>query len=254
MNGEPLVITDVRDGVGWLTLNNPGERNTLTAAMVTGIVAAMDAFEADDGVGAVVVTGAGSAFCAGADLGNLQTASRESLGDIYEGFLRVARSPLPTLAAVNGAAVGAGMNLALGCDVRIASTRARFDTRFLQIGLHPGGGHTWMQLRTVGVQGAIAAVVFGQVLDGAEAERVGLVYRCVAEDELLDQAQAFAVGAASAPRELAIVTKRTIREIGGVATHDAAVDRELEPQLWSVQQPWFAERVAALKARISSKR
>ena len=139
-DAEPLVITDVREGVGWLTLNNPSERNTLTAPMVSSIVAAMDAFEADDGVGAVVVTGAGSAFCAGADLGNLQTASRESLGNIYEGFLRVARSPLPTLAAVNGAAVGAGMNLALGCDVRIASTRARFDTRFLQIGLHPGGG------------------------------------------------------------------------------------------------------------------
>ncbi|HZB42409.1 MAG TPA: enoyl-CoA hydratase [Ilumatobacter sp.] len=253
MNAEPLVITDVREGVGWLTLNNPGERNTLTAAMVEGIVDAMDAFEADDGVGAVVVTGGGSAFCAGADLGNLQTADRESLGNIYEGFLRVARSPLPTLAAVNGAAVGAGMNLALGCDVRIASTRARFDTRFLQIGLHPGGGHTWMQLRAVGMQGAMAAVVFGQVLDGTEAARLGLVYRCVAEDELVEQAQAFARGAASAPRELAIVTKRTIREIVAVGTHEAAVDRELEPQLWSVQQPWFAERIAALKARISGK-
>jgi enoyl-CoA hydratase len=253
MNAEPLVITDVRDGVGWLTLNNPGERNTLTAAMVEGIVEAMDAFEADDGVGAVVVTGGGSAFCAGADLGNLQTADRESLGTIYEGFLRVARSPLPTLAAVNGAAVGAGMNLALGCDVRIASTRARFDTRFLQIGLHPGGGHTWLQLRAVGMQGAMASVVFGQVLDGTEAARVGLVYRCVAEDELVEQAQTFARGAASAPRELAIVTKRTIREIVAVGTHEAAVDRELEPQLWSVQQPWFAERIAALKARISGK-
>jgi enoyl-CoA hydratase len=252
-NAEPLVITDVREGVGWLTLNNPSERNTLTAAMVAGIVAAMDAFEADDGVGAVVVTGAGSAFCAGADLGNLQTATGESLGNIYEGFLRVARSPLPTLAAVNGAAVGAGMNLALGCDVRIASTRARFDTRFLQIGLHPGGGHTWMQIRTVGLQATMAAVVFGQVLDGAEAARVGLVYRCVPEDELADQAQAFASGAASAPRELAIVTKQTIRDMAGVGSHDAAVDRELEPQLWSVQKPWFAERIAALKARISSK-
>jgi len=250
---EPLVITDVRDGVGWLTLNNPSERNTLTAAMVASILAAMDVFEADKAVGAIVVTGAGSAFCAGADLGNLQTASRESLGNIYEGFLRVARSPLPTLAAVNGAAVGAGMNLALGCDVRIASTRARFDTRFLQIGLHPGGGHTWMQLRTVGLQGAMAAVVFGQVLDGAEAARVGLVYRCVPEEELVDQAQALAGGAASAPRELAIVTKRTIRDMAGVANHAAAVDRELEPQLWSVQQPWSIERIAALKARISGK-
>jgi enoyl-CoA hydratase len=253
MNADPLVLTDVRDGVGWLTLNNPTERNTLTAPMVAGIIAAMDAFEADDSVGAVVVTGAGSAFCAGADLGNLQAANRDSLGSIYEGFLRVARSPLPTLAAVNGAAVGAGMNLALGCDVRIASARVRFDTRFLQIGLHPGGGHTWMQVRTVGVQRAMAAVVFGQVLDGAEAERVGLVHRCVGEDELVDQAQAFARGAASVPRELAIVTKRTIRDMADVRTHDEAVERELEPQLWSVQQPWFAERLAALRARISSK-
>jgi len=250
---EPLVLTDVREGVGWLTLNNPTERNTLTAEMVAGIVAAMDAFEADEGVGAVVVTGAGSAFCAGANLGNLQTATAQSLGNIYEGFLRVARSPLPTLAAVNGAAVGAGMNLALGCDVRLASTRARFDTRFLQIGLHPGGGHTWMQMRTVGQQRAMAAVVFGQVLDGAEAERVGLVYRTFPEDELLAQAQQFAAGAASAPRELAIVTKRTIGDMAAVGTHAEAVERELEPQLWSVQQPWFAERLAALKARISSK-
>jgi enoyl-CoA hydratase len=252
-NSEPLALTDVREGVGWLTLNNPSERNTLTATMVEAIVAAMDAFEADDSVGAVVVTGAGSAFCAGADLGNLQTATRDSLSHVYEGFLRVARSPLPTLAAVNGAAVGAGMNLALGCDVRIASTRARFDTRFLQIGLHPGGGHTWMQLRTVGIQRAMATVVFGQVLDGSEAERVGLVYRCVAEQELIEQAQAFARGAASSPRELAIVTKQTIRDMAAIDTHDAAVERELEPQLWSVQKPWFEERVAALKARISSK-
>ncbi len=168
-----LVLTEIRDGVALLTLNNPDERNTMTSPMVDEIVAAMDAFEADESVGAIVVTGAGYAFCAGANLGNLQSATRESLGKVYEGFLRIARSPLPTLAAVNGPAVGAGMNLALGCDVRIAAHRARFDTRFLQIGLHPGGGHTWMQRRIVGQQNAMAAVVFSQVLDGPEAERVG---------------------------------------------------------------------------------
>src|SRR5918994_1908203 len=249
MNPEPLVITDVREGVGWLTLNNPGERNTLTAAMVEGIVDAMDAFEADDGVGAVVVTGGGSAFCAGADLGNLQTADRESLGNVYEGFLRVARSPLPTLAAVNGAAVGAGANLPPGWDVRIASTRARVDTRFPQIGLHPGGGHTWMMRRQVGPQVTMAAVVFGDVLDGPEAERVGLVYRCVEDDELLAAAHTLAARAASAPRELAIVTKATIRDMADVVDHPAAVARELEPQLWSTRQPWFAERLAALRAK-----
>ncbi len=248
-----VVITDIRDGVGWLTLDNPDERNTLTATMVAEIVSAMDAFEADESVGAVVVTGAGSAFCAGADLGNLQSATRESLANVYEGFLRVARSPLPTLAAVNGAAVGAGMNLALGCDVRLAAARAKFDTRFLQLGLHPGGGHTWMQRRIVGPQATMASVVFGQVLDGAEAERVGLVYRCVPDDALVDEAQQFARGAASAPRELAIVAKQTIRDMADVATHPEAVAREFEPQLWSVQQPWFEERIAALRARISTK-
>jgi enoyl-CoA hydratase len=248
-----FVLTEIRDGVAWLTLNNPDERNTLTAPMVAEIITAMDAFEADRSVGAVVVTGAGSAFCAGANLGNLKEATRESLGDIYEGFLRIARSPLPTLAAVNGPAVGAGMNLALGCDVRIAAQRARFDTRFLQIGLHPGGGHTWMQRRIVGPQAAMAAVVFGQVLDGAEAERVGLVYRCVADGELLDAAHRFAMGAASAPRELAIIAKQTIRDMADIATHPDAVARELEPQLWTVQQPWFEERLAALQAKISKR-
>jgi enoyl-CoA hydratase len=247
------VLTEVRDGVAWLTLNTPEERNTLTAPMVAEIIAAMDAFEADAAVGALVVTGAGSAFCAGANLGNLRTATRESLGNVYEGFLRIARSPLPTLAAVNGPAVGAGMNLALGCDVRIAAARARFDTRFLQIGLHPGGGHTWMQRRIVGPQAAMAAVVFGQVLDGKEAERVGLVYRCVADDELLTAAHEFARGAASAPRELAIIAKQTIADMASIDNHPDAVARELEPQLWTVQQPWFEERIAALQATISTK-
>ena len=95
-----LVLLDVVDGVATLTLNNPSERNTLTAPMVAEIVATMDQVEADDGVGAVVVTGAAPAFCAGANLGNLAEASADSFGSIYEGFLRIARSPLPTLAAV----------------------------------------------------------------------------------------------------------------------------------------------------------
>jgi enoyl-CoA hydratase len=231
----PLVLTDVADGVATLTLNNPDERNTLTGPMVEEIVAAMDAIEADESVGALVVTGAPPAFC---------------LGNVYEGFLRVARSPLPTLAAVNGAAVGAGMNLALGCDVRLAARRARFDTRFLQLGLHPGGGHTWMFRRQAGPQATMAAVVFGEVLDGAEAERVGLVYRCVDDDALLAEAHTMAARAASAPRELAIVTKATIRDMADVADHPAAVARELEPQLWSTRQPWFTERLAAMREKI----
>jgi enoyl-CoA hydratase len=248
-----LVLVEVADGVATLTLNNPDERNTLTAPMVAEIVDAMDAIEADGSVGAVVVTGNGPAFCAGANLGNLAEATDESLGSIYEGFLRIARSPLPTLAAVNGAAVGAGMNLALGCDLRLAARSSRFDTRFLQIGIHPGGGHTWMLRRIVGPQATFAGVVFGEVMNGAEAERVGLVHRCVDDIELMTTAQAMAARAASAPRELLIEVKRTIQDMADIGTHPEAVRRELTPQVWSTRQPWFAERLAALQARISSK-
>ena len=241
------------DRVATLTLNNPAERNTLTAPMVAEIVAAMDEIEADVGIGAVVVTGAAPAFCAGANLGNLGKSTGDSLGVIYEGFLRIARSPLPTLAAVNGAAVGAGMNLALGCDVRIAARRAKFDTRFLQLGIHPGGGHTWMLRRIAGPQATMAAVLFGEVMDGAEAERVGLVHRCVDDDQLLAAAQEMAARAAAAPRELAIAVKATIQRMADVDTHADAVQTELVPQLWSTRQPWFAERIAAVQQRISSK-
>ena len=248
-----LVLLTVTDGVATLTLNNPDERNTLTAPMVAEILAAMDTIEGDPSIGAIVVTGTAPAFCAGANLGNLATASGQSLGTIYEGFLRIARSPLPTIAAVNGAAVGAGMNLALGCDVRIAARRAKFDTRFLQIGIHPGGGHTWMLRRITGPQNAFATVVFGEVLEGAEAESIGLVWKCVDDDQLLIEAQKMAARAASVPRPLLESVKKTIQDMADVVTHPEAVERELVPQLWSTKQPWFAEKIAAMQAKISKK-
>lgn len=241
------------DGVAVLTLDDPERRNALDLGIVDEIVAAFDAIEADDGVGAVVVTGAPPAFCAGAALGDLDGTQREGLRRIYEGFLRVARSPLPTIAAVNGAAVGAGMNLALACDVRVAGARARFDTRFLQLGIHPGGGHTWMLQRAVGRQAAAAMVLFGEVLDAAEAERVGLVWRTVKDDELLDVARAMAAKAASVPHELLRRTKVTLADVALLDEHDAAVERELETQIWSVGQPEFTARLRDLQQKITSK-
>ena len=248
-----MVIYEVSDGIATLTLNNPQERNSMTADMVSEIVAAMNAAESDPNVRVVIVTGTPPAFCAGANLGNLAEATRESLLGIYEGFLRVARSPLPTIAAVNGAAVGAGMNLALGCDVRIAARSARFDSRFLQLGLHPGGGNTWMQLRIAGMQTTMATVAFGEVLDGEAAQRAGLVWKCVDDDALMPTAREFATKAAGAPKELLESIKKTIVEIGAVPTHTQAVEFELGPQVWSTRQPWFRERLAALQAKISKR-
>jgi enoyl-CoA hydratase len=252
------ITVKVADGVATITLNQPERRNALTLPMVDELTAAFDAFEGGEDVGAVIITGAPPAFCAGADLGHLGGRSTEGGGErgmrsIYEGFLRVARSPLATLAAVNGPAVGAGMNLALACDVRLASTRARFDTRFLQLGLHPGGGHTWMLHRAAGPQAAAAMVLFGDVLDGDAAAQCGLAWRCVGEDELLPAARTMAGRAAAVPRQLLRRAKETLRRVPHLQSHDDAVDHELEVQMWSMQQPAFRERLSEMSRRISQR-
>ncbi len=246
-----FISVERRGRTALVTVSDPDRRNALNLDLCADLVATFDELEADAGIGAVVITGAPPAFCAGADLSQLGASQRGGLKAIYEGFLRVARSPLPTIAAVNGAAVGAGMNLALACDVRIAARRAKFDTRFLDLGIHPGGGHTWMMRRIVGPQATMATVLFGQVLDGAEAERVGLAWRCVDDDALLDEAVAMADRAASGPPELVAKIKASINRMADVATHDEAVELELEPQVWSINQPAFAERLAALQQKIS---
>jgi enoyl-CoA hydratase len=239
-----------RDRVVVLVLDDPERRNALTANLVDEIVAAMEAAEGDEGIGAVVVTGAPPAFCSGADVGNLAAlsggggnAARDtSLPGIYEGFLRVLRSSLPTIAAVNGPAVGAGFNLALACDLRIAGASARFDARFLQIGIHPGGGHAWLLERAVGPQAAAAMVLFGERVDGARAVELGLAWRCVEDDALVEEAVAVAERAAEAPRELAVRVKATLREAPWQPNFDAAVRTELERQLWSFEQGFFSPR------------
>src|SRR5436190_15353736 len=265
MTMTTTIHTEIADGVAVLTLDDPDRRNALTLDMVDEIVKAFDRFEAEDSaVGAVIVTGAPPAFCAGADLSNLRASgdqAREEAGSagdggmrsIYEGFLRVGRSPLPSIAAVNGAAVGAGMNLALVCDVRLAARRAKFDTRFLQIGLHPGGGHTWMVNRIAGPQTAAAMVLFGEVLDGEAAVNAGLAWRVVDDDALLDIAKDLAQRAASAPHKLARRVKETLKAVPDLDVHQEAVDLELTAQLWSFGQPEFAERIAALQQRISKR-
>jgi enoyl-CoA hydratase len=240
--------------VAVVTVNDPKRRNALTPPMIEELVAAFDRLEADPDVGAVVITGAPPAFCAGADLSHLGASPSEAgLRGIYEGFLRVGRSPLPTVAAVNGAAVGAGMNLALCCDLRLAGRSAKFDTRFLQLGLHPGGGHTWMMRRIVGPEVTAATVLFGEVLDGPEAERARLVWRCVDDDQLLPTAIEMAGRAAAAPPAVARRIKETIATMADVASHHAAVDVELEAQVWSMAQPEFAARLAAIRDRITSR-
>ncbi|ANY07322.1 enoyl-CoA hydratase [Pseudonocardia sp. HH130630-07] len=247
------VRTDINDGVAVLTVSNPARRNALNLELSAKLVDAVQAANADGDVGAIVLTGEPPAFCAGGDLAELQEADPDTLRRVYSGFLAVASSPLPTLAAVNGAAVGAGINLALACDVRLAGPSARFDVRFMQLGLHPGGGFTWMAHRALGAQGAAAMTLFGDVLDAREAERVGLAWRAYDSDEALRAgAQELAARAAAAPRDLVTTTKETMRITARLHAHADATDVEVRAQAESVHSAAFTERVAALRQRISS--
>src|SRR5262249_28950847 len=135
----------------------------------------------------------------------------------------------------------AGMNLALACDVRLVGERGRFDARFGQIGLHPGGGHVWLLERLVGPQTAAAMILFGESVRGEEAVARGLAWRGVADDELLDAAVARGRTAARMPRELAARIKATLRRAPWQPDFDAAVDWEVEHQTWSFAQGFFTE-------------
>jgi enoyl-CoA hydratase len=249
------LISEVNDnGVATLTLNDPERRNTISLAMCDEIVAEMERLENSVGAKAIIVTGAGKGFCAGADLDDLLSArERDNIHDIYRGFLRIAHSPLPVIAAVNGAAVGAGMNMALAADVIIAGDRARFDSRFLQIGIHPGGGHTWRLLNKTNEQVMRAMVLFGEVLDGARAAELGLAWRCVPQDDLMSTAMEMAERAASFPTKLQRMTKTAMNKLPGIDTSPAAVEHEVKPQVASMSSPEFQELVARLQTNISSK-
>ena len=224
------------DRVLVLTLDDPKKRNALGAEMVEQIVEAVTAANTDDGVGAIVVTGAPPAFCSGADRSNLDELHTNRGGDpgevrnIYEGFLSVRDSPLPTIAAVNGSAVGAGFNLAMCCDMILAAESARFAPGFTKIGIHPGGGHTWMLERAVGPQNAAAIALFGESVEGRRAAEIGLAWRCVADDALLDEALALAGRASELSRDLAVALKATLREVPWQPSFDAALTTELDRQ------------------------
>jgi enoyl-CoA hydratase len=247
-----LVLVHVDHHVAVITVNDPDRRNAVTAEISAALRAAVDAAEANTDVHALIVTGAGKAFCAGANLTALGEATEDGLRVIYDGFLAVANCALPTIAAVNGAAVGAGLNLALAADVRIAGPHALFDPRFQKLGIHPGGGASWMLQRAVGPQVARASLLFGMSFDAETAVRHGLALE-VAEDPVA-AARELAAGPAAAPRDVVLATKASMRATANPGfvdsdQHSIAVDTELGPQATSIESPEFARRLEAAKRR-----
>ena len=207
-------------GVVRLTLDRPQQRNALTAEMGAALRAAVADVREDPQARCLVVTGAGSAFCSGADLGALGAAGdswatrRQALRDYYRAFLDIRALPIPSLAAVNGAAVGAGLNLALACDLRLAARGARLAASFVRVGIHPGGGATWFLTRLLGPARTRELLLLGDPVDATRAEALGLVNRVVEADELAAAALEWAGRLAQAPAPVL----RDIRQAVELAT------------------------------------
>ena len=241
-------------GVAVVALNEPQARNALSDIMVAELALVFDQLEADPSVRAVVLTGRGTAFCAGARLATLRSAADgdfDSVTRVYGGFLRVFRSPIPTIAAVNGPAVGAGLNLALACDVRLADENARFDARFAALHLHPSGGHAWLLARAVGQQQATMACLFSAQWDAAQALDVGLVAGVHPADELLSNAIDLGRRLDNHGPEFVRRLTATLRRAPLISDHAQALAEETADQQWSTTKPEFLAGLAAIEERIA---
>ncbi|HYI37106.1 MAG TPA: enoyl-CoA hydratase-related protein [Thermoleophilaceae bacterium] len=241
----PTDITlDRSEGVATITLGAPGRRNALTLDMARELVEACEQIDADPSVGAVVVTG-GEFFCAGGDRQTLADAGRdpatpdawEGIGLVYRSFARVGELEPPTVAAIRGGAVGAGVNLAFATDLRVVASDAKIVSGFLQIGLHPGGGHGVLLGRTGAREAAAAMAMFGQGIDGARAAELGLAWAAVDDAEVEPTARELARAPAADP-ELARRVARSLRaELGPPALPwAAALDMERASQMWSMRR------------------
>jgi enoyl-CoA hydratase len=247
-----LVRATVEDGIARVVLADPAHRNALSKALSDQLARAVERAVAN-GAAVLVLEAEPPVFCAGGSLDELLNP-RYGLDEMYAGFLALADAPMPTIAAVGGPAIGAGVNLPLACDVVLAGESARFDPRFLDVGIHPGGGHLWRLTQRIGRQGAAALVLCGDVLTGAEAAAHGLAWRCVPDSELPELTERLARRVAGRSPELVRRAKQTLRLSEGLSGAAEAMSIELEAQQWSVEQPYFRERVRAIRDRIASRR
>jgi enoyl-CoA hydratase len=244
-------------GVVTLRLDNPARRNALDAELAGAMREAVAAVRADASVRCVVVTGTGGAFCSGADLGGFLAseaaagsvlARREMLAAYYGVFLDVRALDVPTVAAVNGPAIGAGLNLALCCDLRVCGESARFGATFVRLGIHPGGGATHLLTRLIGPERAARLVLTGEVVSGAEAVALGLASSVVA-DSALDAAVLALTSriAANAPAAVR-AAKRSLR-LAIDHSFEAVLEVEALAQAASQAAPDAAEGWAAFREK-----
>jgi 2-(1,2-epoxy-1,2-dihydrophenyl)acetyl-CoA isomerase len=254
---DPVVLTAAEGGVRLITLNRPASLNSFTAEMHGLLHAALDAAAADPAVRAVIVTGAGRGFCAGQDLNDPGMAPGEDgvpdVGAVIERLyrplaLRIRTMPVPVIAAVNGVAAGAGANFALGCDFVLAARGAIFIQAFSKIGLVPDCGGTWLLPRLVGRARALGLAMTGDKLPADEAERIGLIWKCVDDAVLMDEARALARRLSSMPSRALAETRRAIDSALSLDLPDAlGLEADIQHELGRAHD--CAEGIAAFRTK-----
>ena len=254
---ESLVLVAQHGAVRTLTLNRPQALNAFTQAMHEALRGALEAAAADAAVRCVVLTGAGRGFCAGQDLADPMVAPRADgdadIGDAIERYykplaLRIRSMPVPVVAAVNGVAAGAGANLALGCDLVVAARSASFLQAFAKIGLLPDCGGCWLLPRLVGRARALGLAMLADKLPAEEAERIGLIWKCVDDAALAEAARALAERLAGMPSAALAATREAIDAAQQLSYADA-LSHEGRWQRRLGQAHDYQEGVAAFMAK-----
>jgi enoyl-CoA hydratase/carnithine racemase len=243
------------DGVAVLTLDNPEQRNAMSDAMTASWVAAVDDLAADRDLRAVVVTGAGSAFCSGGNTGWIASEPdatvdhlRTRMVAFYRAWLSIRRLEVPTIAAVNGPAIGAGLCVALACDLRYAARGARLGAPFVKLGMHAGMAATYLLPNVVGEAHARDLLLTGRLVDADEALRLGLVSRVLDADGFLDEVLATAAGVAATAPVASRLTTVALRD-GGHADFETALQWEGLAQPVTLATADLQEGIAAAREK-----
>jgi 2-(1,2-epoxy-1,2-dihydrophenyl)acetyl-CoA isomerase len=244
------------DGIARLTLNRPDRLNSFTVAMHEEVARVLADAEADPAVRVVVVSGAGRGFCAGQDLGDRAVAPGgtpvdlgESIDRYYAPLIRrLTGMPKPVLCAVNGVAAGAGVNIALACDIVIAARSARFIQSFANIGLIPDSGGTWILPRLIGQARALGLALTGDPLPAETAAAWGMIWKCVEDDQLADEVDALARRFATGPTRGLAATKALIRQ-ASLRSLDEELGLERDAMRELGRSADYQEGVAAFMAK-----
>ena len=244
------ITTKIENNIAWIHLNRPDVFNSFNRDMALLLQDELDACEANSEVRAIVITGNGKAFCAGQDLKEvtspeLNPGFKKILEEHYNPIVsRIRKIEKPIIAAVNGVAAGAGANIALACDVVVASELASFIQAFSKIGLIPDSGGTFFLPRLIGFQKASALMMLGDKVSALDAERLGMIYKVIPSEDFENEVQKIAITLSKMPTKALGMTKRLLNE-SMTNSLETQLDREGKLQIEAAQSEDYAEGVAA---------